>query len=337
MAELVGQPFRRTLLGPPVVVGDGTVVLVGGNQTVVDGGEGGGGVRSLHFRLRGKGGRLSGRGGAQVLGMPHAHLARTAMAPGVVGDEAQFHILGGQAAVAVEVECLRVGAQHFYWRVGDGDVRHAELRRLVEQSAHDVEFVVHPFRTIHDGTALDAHTTFVGLHLAVGPHRAGLHVEVDAHHVALAPVAVDGQVTVFGQPTVALLAVDRHLVGQPFVVGVFIEVAGRHLAAHPSRDANFQRELPRFVLCDGECDVAVPRILGGLFQSHLAPFDVEFALVGKEEVDIDVAVFHGIHIAGEGGDEAADVARAAGAAKPCLALVLAHRLQRVGVEEAVAL
>ena len=268
------------------------------------------------------------------------------MTPGVVGDEFQLHILGSQASLLVERERLGVGGERCQM-VGVGTVvggevevlvgQHLKSRLLVDEYAHDVEVVVDSLGAIHQRSALYGNHAAIGFNALQSSDGARLHIEVQAHHIALLPLAVDGQVAILGGGDGHLCAIDRAGGVQTLIVAVAIEVAGNDIAFQPAGNANLHSELSCRVLIDGDGDIAVPRILCLLRKAHLLTFHVERSAVGKEEVHVDRAVFHSIDVAGQRGNEAADVARAAGTAEPCLALVLAHRLQWVGVEEAAAI
>ena len=236
------------------------------------------------------------------------------MGPGKVRNELQAHVLcrqtavlgigqrlcgrrqrlDGQVLVLCEAALQRVGDERI---VGHGAER--EHRLTVHEHVHDIEVVVGPFGSIDDRPALDADLSAVGHHLVVGSHRAYLHVEVHAHHVALLPFAGDGEVAVVGELSVSRLTVDRNGVAQALAVGVVIEVGGHRLPFHPSGDTYLHTEATGGVAVDLDGDVAVPRIACGLTESHLTACHVETGAVAQEEVDKHIAVLDGIDIAGQ--------------------------------------
>ena len=191
--------------------------------------------------------------------------------------------------------------------------------------------------TVDNRAALHGYHPPVGFYLIIRANGARLHIEADDHLVALLPAALNVHVAVVADEQGHGNAVYDEAIAQPLVVGVLVEVAGHGLVAEPARDADFQVELAHTVLVDGQHGLAVPRVVGPLGQRQLLAPDAECRGVREKQVHVDILLFHGIDVAGQRGDEAADVRRTAGAAEPCLALVLAHRLQGVGIEETVAL
>ena len=230
------------------------------------------------------------------------------MTPGVVGDEFQLHVLGGKASLLVEGKRLGIGGERRQL-IGVGTIvsldaevligQHVKLGLLIDEHAHDIEVVVDSLGTINQRTALDSNHAAIGFHILNGTHRAWLHIEVEAHDVALLPLAVDGQIAVVGSCDIDVFAV--YLTGglQAQVVVIAIEVAGHDVALQPARDANLHGKLSCRVLVDGNGDIAVPRILCLLREAQLLASDIESCAVGQEEVDIHRAVFHGIDISGQ--------------------------------------
>lgn len=259
------------------------------------------------------------------------------MTPGIVGDEGQRLVLRREFALFVEVERLSICDKGLDGSSGHLAVAKTELRFLVEEDAHDVEVVVGMLGAVDQRAALYRYHAPIGLHLVVGTYHTRFHVETDDELVALLPAALDVHITISRGQQGYGDAVDDEAIAQTLVVGIAVEVAGYYLTLQPARNADLQVEGAGGVLVDGDDGLAVPGVVGLLRQTNLLACHVERGGVGEEEVQIDVAVFHGIDIAGQRGDEAADVRRTAGAAEPGLTLVLAHRLQGVGVEEAVAL
>ena len=116
-----------------------------------------------------------------------------------------------------------------------------------------------------------------------------------------------------------------------------VKVRRHYLIAHPSWDTDLHGKLSCCILIDIHGDIAIPWILCGLTEGNLLSCYTQVTLVGEEEVHIDIMVFYCIDISRQRGNESADVRRATSTAKPCLTLVLTHRLQGVGVEETIAL
>ena len=88
---------------------------------------------------------------------------------------------------------------------------------------------------------------------------------------------------------------------------------------------------------DGDLDGAVPGVAGLLGEGDgAAAVQLHLRGAGDEQVDVEAAALVRVDVAGNGGQEAGDVAGAAGAAEPGAALVLAGGLERVRVEERLA-
>ena len=68
------------------------------------------------------------------------------------------------------------------------------------------------------------------------------------------------------------------------------------MSLHPSGNAYLQVETPGPVVLDLQRDVAIPRVLCLLTQLYLLAADLHRGTVGQEQVDIEVAVLHGIDI-----------------------------------------
>ena len=268
------------------------------------------------------------------------------MSPGEVWDEGQGLVLGAQLAALVVGESLHILGQGLHvltlvecqyiliFRVDEAIVRElalSELRFAVLQDAHDIEaLVVWPLCTIYDRTTLDADAAAVGLYLIVGTYGARLHIEVNANHIALLPLAVDGIIAILCHLTLYFLAVNGDGIAQSLAVAVVVEIGWYRLTLHPSRDADLHAKLTSLVVIHLDGDISVPRVLCILAQGNLLAGYLQRRRVAEEEVDIYILILYGIYIAREGWQEAADVARAAGTAEPSLALMLTHALQWLG-------
>ena len=159
---------------------------------------------------------------------------------------------------------------------------------------------------------------------------------MDTDYVTGFPFSGYCEVSISSELAVSLLAIDGNGVAEAFAIGIVIKVGGHGLPFHPSGDTNLQPEQAGFVLTNLDSDITIPRVTGVLAQCNLLSFNGQIGRVAEEEVHIDVAVFHGIDIAGKRRQEPADVAWAAGTAEPRLTLVLPHALQWVGIEETAA-
>ena len=167
---------------------------------------------------------------------------------------------------------------------------------------------------------------------------------MDADDVTLLPVAVDDEIAVL-QLAIDSLAVDRNLVGAEDVVTIGIKVTRHHPALYPTRDTDHHVESLCLVLHNLDGDVAVPGIVGALFQYDILTAYGDGGGVGGEEVHVEVIVADTIDIARHGGDEATEVRGTAGTTEPWLArhgaigieTVLSVARQRVRIEELTAI
>ena len=73
-----------------------------------------------------------------------------------------------------------------------------------------------------------------------------------------------------------------------------------------------------------------------VLDADLAAFGLYLCLALDVEVHIDVVRLCSIHVKGDAGNETGDVAWAAGASEPLLALVLTIALQGIVIEELIA-
>ena len=62
--------------------------------------------------------------------------------------------------------------------------------------------------------------------------------------------------------------VDSDAVAQFFLIVVGVQIAGNHIAGYPPRNTNFKIQVLSALRCHLNSDIAVPRILSGLFQQH---------------------------------------------------------------------
>ena len=160
---------------------------------------------------------------------PYAHLAAATMAPSVVRNEAQLHVLCVQTALLVETEELCVGLYHLNIIVSHlfilgvkCSVLNSHLRTLVHQCTHNVEVVVWPLCAIYYRTTLYCYKTAVSFHVVVGAYCSWVHIEVNTHHIALLPLAVDGEVAIVGELSIHGIAVHRDVVLWTQVVGKLV-------------------------------------------------------------------------------------------------------------------
>ena len=160
------------------------------------------------------------------------------------------------------------------------------------------------------------------------------------HHIALLPRTLNLQVAIL-QFTLDLLSVDLHLIAAQHVVAEAVEVAGNGLFVYPLRNANHHTEVLSLILQYLNGYITIPRIVGLLLQYDILALNLHRCRVACIQVDIELTVLDGIHIARERGDETAEVRGTAGTSEPRLALfgivgiegIFAVSSQRVGIEE----
>src|SRR5204863_5236902 len=119
--------------------------------------------------------------------------------------------------------------------------------------------------------------------------------------------------------------------------GKSIEVARHRVGARPAGDAQLDCERARAIRRDGDFHAAIPgvaRVLNELHMTLLVRFEIR--VPARVQVDVDGVTLPRVHVTGHGGQKAGDVAGATGHAEPGTALVLAVRLERVRIEESLA-
>ena len=144
--------------------------------------------------------------------------------------------------------------------------------------------------------ALYSHTPTIVRHTRTGYDCTNRHIEMDADHIALFPVAVENHVTVF-QFAVHFLTIDGNLIGAEDIVVVGIEVAGYNLALYPSRNANHHIKGFGLILDYLDGNITIPRIVGLLLDGHVLASQSEGGCIGSKEVYVKIIVSHTIDIA----------------------------------------
>ena len=117
----------------------------------------------------------------KFLWQPDAHLAGTAMAPSIVGDERQGLVLC--------CEC-RDGSSCYLCLTS------LELRLGTDASFHDVVLVIRLLCTIDQRAALYTEHSPIGFYILVGTNDTRLHIKVNPYHIALLPLTTDGEISV---------------------------------------------------------------------------------------------------------------------------------------------
>lgn len=159
------------------------------------------------------------------------------MAPCIVRDESELHVLGNETAVVVIVEYLSVCCELVETVKKVWALYNLELRLAVHEDRENVEVIVRPLCAVNDRTTLYRDASAVCLYLVVSLHCTWLHVEVNAYNVTLLPCAVDAEVTVL-ELALNLLAVYGDAVAETLSVSVLVEIARNNLTAYPTWDTD---------------------------------------------------------------------------------------------------
>ena len=264
---------------------------------------------------------------------PDFHLVGATVVPSGIGNERHGDV--GECAVLLNLlgSCLErhhATEKVFFETCGE----YCALGNdLVED---DAVFLVHTFEAIDDGATLDGELAKVVFGIRVGFDLANVHGKFERNLVAGLPVTDDGEISVLAaEGRLDRLSVDHDDVGL-CLVGEVVEVGGNGSILRPAGDAQTKGEVVCRFGIHFECDDTLPGIIGGLLDADLAAFGLYLCLALDVEVHVDVVGLCGIHVKGNAGYETGDVAWAAGASEPGLALMFAHRFERIVVEELVA-
>ena len=199
----------------------------------------------------------------------------------------------------IEVQCLGTGGECLDRCASNLTLTECELRRLVDESTHDVKAIVRVFGTIYNRAAFDAHHTTVCLHLIICAYGTSLHVEMYLQLVALLPFAVNGVVAIFCYICSNSAAVYQDGIAEAFAIGILVEIRGQDLILNPTRDTDLHGKLTCGILIDKDGDIAVPWVFRRLAKRHFFASHRQVAFVGEKEVHIDVLIFYCIDIAGQ--------------------------------------
>ena len=143
---------------------------------------------------------------AEAAGEPDVHTAGATMVPGVVGDESDGDVLGGELAFVrnsgflgrnsdgSDAEGLAI-ALFVFDTIGRQDV---ELGLAREQQVMGIDaLVVGPLSAIDQRSALYGHASTIVGHPRIGHYGANGHIEMDADDIALLPVTIDDHIAVY--------------------------------------------------------------------------------------------------------------------------------------------
>ena len=178
--------------------------------------------------------------------------------------------------------------------------------------------VVGFFHAVDERPALQGPFAQVLLDARVGLHHLDGHVELQFHVGPFAALAGDAEVAFAG------------------LFGEFAAVDGGAVGLAPSGNAHAEVAREGLVRGDAEAHFALPGIEGGEGEFHGGAVELHLGFVADEEVHPQGVVGDSIDVIADGGQEARNLARAAGAAVPCLAVMVAVRLEGIDIKEAVA-
>src|SRR5437899_3356504 len=119
------------------------------------------------------------------------------------------------------------------------------------------------------------------------------HIQFEGDSVSRLPNALEDR-EAFLQIQLCRLAVQRESDGRSQAVVVTIQVARERLVASPTGNAQMQSEPLWFCRFNGDLDLSIRGITGGLFHPDRSPSDREVGRAADEEVDKEVCVPGGI-------------------------------------------
>ncbi len=166
-------------------------------------------------------------------------------------------------------------------------------------------------------------------------NAADRHRKAQFDSIPFFPAASDSRIALF-QVKIGFLTVDleNNLIGCG--IHVSIKVARYRLILGPSRNPDINSKAGGAVGVHFYFNFPIPRVLSFLLDLDILSFEVHLDIAVHEKIDIKDIIPHRVHVAGNRGHEAGDVARAAGTGEPGTAFVLSERFQRVGIEEEIA-
>src|SRR5262249_5167049 len=154
----------------------------------------------------------------------------------------------------------------------------------------------------------------------MGIHTIDGHAECELDLIAPLPSPSDMGIAALGYA------------GEVYGLGIDGQLRG----AAPAGDAQAEREIGRLLRIDADRDCTIPGIARGLGQREGGAVDLHPPSTLYVEVHGHFACCHRVYVGAERGYQAGDVGRAAGAAVPDPAMMVAETCQRVLVEKLLA-
>ena len=271
------------------------------------------------------------------------------MVPGIVRNHGELGSLHQSLAARIGLYHLSVNLDGLHVEINiaqtlDLTLGHAETGLARHQEIEDAETsIVGTLCTIYQRTTLNSDATAIVGNMHISLDGTNGHIEMNGNHIAFLPLTIDAEIA-HRALSLHLLTIHLDTVAAQHIVAETIEVAGNRLSVDPSWYAYHHLKGFGLRLLDLYRDITIPRIVGLLLQYDILATHLDGSRVACKEVDIKLAILHSIHIAGERRDEATEVGRTAGTAKPRLALgstigielILTVRRQRIGIEEAAS-
>ena len=238
------------------------------------------------------------------------------MRPGVIGDQQevlfrftkQLFLVTPRGHEAFTLD-HDDAAEHLFPELG------GQFRVVRQDQAMRFAVMVGPLGAEDHRPPLDGDPASIRLDLFVGDHSSDRHRQIEFHGVTLLPGPVQGDVTLVHRHC-HRLAIEFQRRGLSALALVAIEVRRDRRILRPARNAHLHRKGSFALQIDGHGNRAIPWVAGLLGHRDGLVGNLQFALSCRVEIDIEIAAFGGVLIAGNRCDEAGDISRAAGAAEP---------------------
>ena len=227
------------------------------------------------------------------------------MVPCVIGYECEARVGDFHPAVGIGINGLTIYFDGFHTKRNlmltvDGAVNHVELWIGGHEETEDaVGGVVGSFGTIDQRTAFYSHSATVVGHLWIGNYGTYRHIEMERNNIAFLPNAVNDEISFVGLHPVDRLSVDGNLIVACLTIGITVEVAGYWCVDSPTWNTDSHGKCFGLILLNAKVDVAIPWIVGLLFQYDGFTFYFYMRRIAGEEIDIECAVFDSIDITWE--------------------------------------
>ena len=158
--------------------------------------------------------------------------------------------------------------------------------------------VVAGLQAVNDGASLQGDAAFELFGVGVGVNSFDRHVHDEFYFVVFLPISLYDEIA-FYHGRVEFLSVHEEV-----VLAAPVGVAERYF------------EFSLLFGVNADCDLAVPGVVGFLFDLNIIVFQRDGRFASDEKVQVNGVFFLGVDVAAYRGDEARLVGRAAGAAEP---------------------